>query len=350
MNNVHKLLVSSLLIILAGCENTHAPRESITDVLYPHVETQPVDTSGDAADDPAIWINQQTPEKSLVLGTDKKQGLNVYNLKGEILQQLAIGRLNNVDIRYGINLDGQTIDLAAASNRSNNSISLFSISKQGKVSHLNDIMTTLPEVYGLCMYRDNNDNQYVFINDKDGRFQQYQVIIEKEALSGKLVREFALNSQPEGCVADDLTGQLYMGEEAAGIWTTPANPQASELKKIANLGEFLTADVEGMGLYYYQQKPYLVVSSQGSNSYAVYDLTDNYKAIGHFRIGTDLSTQVDEVSETDGLEVTSVALGSQWPDGLLVAQDGYNQLPDATQNFKLVSGTGLRQLIEKWTK
>lgn len=349
MNNVKGLFAFTLILFVSACDNTHTPRESIKDILYPEVETQPVDTSGDAADDPAIWVNAQTPEKSLVLGTDKKQGLNVYDLTGQLRQQLPIGRLNNVDIRYNIDFNGELIDLAAASNRTNNSISLFAIDNLGKVSLLQDIPTSLPEVYGLCMYSDK-DHQYVFINDKDGRYQQYQIINQQNKLSGKLVREFALNTQPEGCVADDLTGQLYMGEEASGIWMTSAKPLQSQIIKIADLDLMLHADVEGMGIYYFQQKPYLVVSSQGSNSYVVFDLENNNTPIGQFRIGTNSANNVDEVSETDGLDVSSANLGAQFPDGLLVAQDGYNQLPHAAQNFKLVSGTGLRQLIEQWTQ
>src|SRR5690606_16649840 len=46
-----------------------------------HTQTDPVNTSGDAADDPAIWIHPQQPERSLVLGTNKKAGLQVYDLQ-----------------------------------------------------------------------------------------------------------------------------------------------------------------------------------------------------------------------------------------------------------------------------
>ncbi|WP_448567727.1 phytase [Thalassotalea ganghwensis] len=348
MKTVNYLLVCLLVSALAGCENTHKQRLSISDVLTPSVETLPVNTEGDAADDPAIWINMQNTEQSLIIGTDKKLGLNVYNLAGELTQQLAIGRLNNVDLRYQISLAGEQVDIAAASNRSNNSISLLAINTEGQLTHLNDIKTNLNEVYGLCMYQ-NNDNNYVFINDKDGRYQQYQLHTEKLPISATLVREFSLPSQPEGCVADDKSQKLYMGEEAKGIWQLSADPKINDLNQVAELDNMLNADVEGVGLYYLNEQPYLVVSSQGTNSYVIYQLNDTIKALGHFRVATNQTHNVDEVSETDGLEVTSMSLGKDWPDGLLVVQDGYNQLPDAAQNFKLVSGTGIKQFIEKWT-
>ncbi|MFM9701242.1 phytase, partial [Streptomyces europaeiscabiei] len=42
-------------------------------------QTTPVAAFGDAADDPAIWINPQDAKNSLILGTDKRRGLMVYD-------------------------------------------------------------------------------------------------------------------------------------------------------------------------------------------------------------------------------------------------------------------------------
>ncbi|EPN51188.1 phytase domain-containing protein, partial [Pseudomonas syringae pv. actinidiae ICMP 18807] len=67
-------------------------------------QSQPVGRQGDAADDPAIWVNPQNPAQSRVLGTNKKQGLLAYDLSGKQLQELPVGRLNNVDIRPGFML------------------------------------------------------------------------------------------------------------------------------------------------------------------------------------------------------------------------------------------------------
>jgi 3-phytase len=41
------------------------------------VETDPVPSSGDAADDPALWIHPTEPASSLIVGTDKDAGLGV---------------------------------------------------------------------------------------------------------------------------------------------------------------------------------------------------------------------------------------------------------------------------------
>src|SRR5690606_33806904 len=63
------------------------------------VETTPVSSFGDAADDPAIWANPDDPAASLVIATDKKAGLYVYDMQGQVVQFLPDGKMNNVDLR-----------------------------------------------------------------------------------------------------------------------------------------------------------------------------------------------------------------------------------------------------------
>lgn len=318
--------------------------------LLPTAETRPVPTSGDAADDPAIWLNKANPEQSRILATNKKRGLMIHDLQGKVIQQLDIGRVNNIDVRYGFTLNGQTIDIAAASNRSNRSISLFTIdSTTGEVDWLSDISTDLDDPYGLCMYQSAEHN-YVFVNDTDGRFQQYLLSTDKGKVSGKLVHEFKVASQPEGCVADDSSGQLYFGEEALGIWQVSAMPTKSMPMLIAPLSETFVADVEGLAIYHMHEQRFLIASSQGNNSYAVFALDDQNHYLGSFQIAMNLAKQIDGVSETDGLDIVSVPLGQAFPQGLLVVQDGHNVMPNDKQNFKLVSASQLNQFIQKALK
>ena len=48
------------------------PEDKIVYVVKPNAETPQVITKGDAADDPAIWINNISTTNSLIFGTDKK--------------------------------------------------------------------------------------------------------------------------------------------------------------------------------------------------------------------------------------------------------------------------------------
>src|SRR5262245_1879694 len=80
------------------------------------VETDPVPHGGDAADDPAIWINPNDAAKSTIIGTDKMGGLAVYDLSGKQIQYLSDGKMDNVDLRDGFNLGGQKVAIVTASN------------------------------------------------------------------------------------------------------------------------------------------------------------------------------------------------------------------------------------------
>lgn len=312
--------------------------------LPAYAQTEPVASFGDAADDPAIWVNSHIPAQSLVYGTDKKSGLNVYDLDGKLVTSLPVGRVNNVDIRYNVNINGALFDIAAASNRTNKSISLFKIDQRsGFPTFISDIKTDLADPYGLCMGKYGQD-LVVWINDTDGRFQRYDLDLSGKQAIGKKSLEWTVPSQPEGCISDDAGKRLFYGEESTGVWLKNIDSAAKD-KLIAGLNSEIAADIEGMGIYALDSKNYLVVSSQGNNRYAVYAVDDKNKYLGVFEIGANWPQLIDGASETDGLAVTSTDLGKQLPNGLLVVQDGHNVLPKATQNFKLIKGSLLRNWI-----
>jgi len=140
-------------------------------------------------------------------------------------------------------------------------------------------------------------------------------------------------------VADDVTGDLYIGEENVAVWKYSAEPGDSEARtKVDGIeGGNLTGDIEGIAILRgADERGYLVVSDQGIDSFALYGLAEDHAYLGHFRVVADGSTGIDGVSETDGIEVTSANLGPAFPHGVFVAQDGRNITPPERQNFKLV--------------
>lgn len=314
---------------------TQAP---LIPLVKPQVQTDPVPSLGDAADDPAIWVNQKNPQQSLVLGTDKQGGLLVYDLMGKMQQNLPIGRVNNVDVRAGFMFNGKNIDLAVASNRDHNSLHVFAIDPDsGFVSELGQVATVNQDIYGLCMYKNQAGDIYAIVNDKDGRFFQYRMQDNRGKIAAEKVREFSVSSQPEGCVADDKNHRLFVGEENKAVWALDARAdKPSTLTEVMPVGEHLKADIEGIALYQNDNEDYLVISSQGNDSFVVIDATPPFAYRGVFRIGFNTDLGIDGVSETDGLEVTSVNLGQPWQKGMLVVQDGRNRMPVDNQNFKYV--------------
>ncbi len=341
--------IASWPAILAAAglaERPPVPAPETMPLARPSVETVPVETGGDAADDPAIWIDPADPARSVVIGTQKKSGLYVYGLDGKVIQYLPDGRMNNVDLREGFRLGGRDVTLVTASNRTTKGISIYALDPATR--WLTDVAdglqaTGFDDPYGLCMYRSARSNRtYVFVNQGDGQMRQWELVATPAGkVRVKLVRELPFQTQVEGCVADDETGMLYVGEEDVGIWREGAEPRGrparSMLAAVAD-NPALKDDIEGMSLYTQEDgKGYLVVSSQGNDSYALFRREGDNAYVGSFRIGADMAAGIDGVSETDGLDVTSRAAGPQFPRGLMVAQDGRNVSPPENQNFKLVS-------------
>lgn len=317
-------------------------------VLPARVQTEPVPSFGDAADDPAIWVNAAEPHNSRVLGTDKKGGLLVYDLDGKQVQDLRIGRVNNVDVRKGLRLGDREVDVAVASNRDHNSLQVFAIEPaSGEVSVLGEVATPLEEIYGLCLFKDNGGAIHAIVNDKDGSFLQYRLSAPDGAVQGELVRRFATATQPEGCVADDRGQRLFIGEEDKAVWALDARADApTTMEKVIAVGGPLKADIEGLALYHGQQRDYLVISSQGNDSYVVVEASPPYRLRGAFRIGLDAERGIDGASQTDGLEVTSANLGGPWSQGLMVVQDGRKRMPEGRQNFKYIAWSQVVQALK----
>jgi 3-phytase len=302
------------------------------------VETDPVPNGGDAADDPAIWVNPSDPAQSAIIGTDKRGGLAVYDLSGKQIQYLRDGEMDNVDLRDGFKLGGQTVPIVTASNRSDNSIAIYKLDP--KTRTLENVAARKIKhgltVYGMCMYRSAKTSKiYYFGTSKSGDVEQWELFDSSGKVDAKKVRNFKLGSTVEGCVADDELGHFYVGEEAIGIWKFGAEPEAgSNGTQVAKVGDgHLFADVEGLAIAYGKDGAgYLIASSQGNHSYVVYRREGNNEFVKKFRIGN--SEGVDGCEETDGIDVTTANLGPAFPQGIFVVQDGVND--KGNQNFKLV--------------
>lgn len=333
-------------LLLAGCAFTPPvvmsplPTASVT----ASVETDPVGTADDAADDPAIWRNAADPAGSLVVATDKQAAIHVYDLKGKRLHSAPSPRLNNVDLR---DVGGTTGVLVAASDRqdiANAKMALFRLDTAArKLVPIGSIAVGAGEAYGMCLWQRASDKAlFGFLVLKDGRIDQVALDLSGPVPTGKVVRSMKLATQSEGCVVDDRTGVLYVTEEDVGLWKFDAAPDApvtaTALAKAD--GKEIVMDAEGVALAPEgADGGYLLVSSQGDNAYAVYRLPA-VTYVGRFRIGDGA---LDGVQETDGIELMPGDFGPAFPDGLFVAQDGDNR--PQTQNFKYLGWAEIRKAL-----
>jgi 3-phytase len=320
----------------------------IRDSVLASVESDsiPAQIGDDAVDDPAIWVHPGDPSLSTVIVTNKKGGMAVYDLQGKMLHYYEGDAYNNVDVRSRIMIGNESIELVAASNISTNGITFFriNVSTRGLVQfgRTYPLDTTLiDEVYGICLGRDlKKGKDYVIVNGKNGNVVQYELKASPDSITLTQKRKISLSSQPEGMVVDDELGYLYIGEETRGIWKyslSPGDISVSEISEAGVANPAIRFDIEGLAIYYAANKTgYLIASSQGNFSYALFERSGDNKYLGSFKVSS--GPEIDGVEETDGLDVCNLNFGPAFPNGFLVVQDGYNFQNGrlASQNIKLI--------------
>lgn len=311
------------------------------ETILPKLETTPVISSDDAADDVCIWHNSKDSDRSIVVGSDKQWGLISYALDGSILSKSPFGKINNVDIYEDFYFKGETYPLIFGSNRSEKTIDIYRLFPDGKLQRLNQIkVPELRDVYGITFYRGER-HKYVFLSDKKGRVQQWMFGLNGDLPDLKLLRTLKVKSIVEGMVADEYYEKLYFAEENVGLWEVNVHPWKAEAFQllIPTDKDQLLADFEGVTL---MERPdgegLIFISIQGNNAYGIVDRKSK-KFLGGFRIGN--FNGIDAVSDTDGIDLSTFS-SELFPQGIFIAQDGDNNTEN--QNYKFVD---LGQILRK---
>jgi 3-phytase len=347
----------SLIIGLSACSHSELISDSKlmpigagTPVLL-SLETASVGTRGmDAADDPEIWVDPKNPNNAYIIATDKKAGLYVYGLDGKVVDHAAMGPLNNVDLRqFEVMAVHQT--LIAASDRAKNGAQFFTLTQLGKLQSIGFLSLPTSEAYGLCLGRTSSGLKLAIIG-KNGDV----VLASLEAQNGgvkKISEErFVVGSQSEGCVFDDVTGRLFIGEEAKGIWVYDSEAPNKTPRHLmaAAPGPELIPDVEGLSILVEPDTNhrYLLASSQGDSAFAVWRI-DTPKTEYKGRFSLIGGRGIDPVTGTDGIAAKGGQIGP-FSQGLIVVQDdaetdGEANGPRTRQNYKLADWAEIKSAL-----
>jgi len=391
-NNFSDTQTNQFITVAVDLDSIPLAQPTVETPLTQDSEAATTPLQGDS-DDPAIWVHPSNPDESLVIATLKDGGAVVFDLQGEIVQTITPAdvdpsfefgeiRYNNVDIVYNLELPSQVAgestptDVAVFSDRANDTLAIFGIdpdsgtlfdltapnlsNSEFSIFGVDDGEAT---AYGLATYTSPVSGQsYAFVTQADGN-QVAQLELQPQigaadavSIDAEVVRTIDLpvptgdseDSQSEGLVVDEELGFGYVAlEERVGILKFSAEPDGGEDLRTIQLieQEALVPDIEGLELYYSADGTgYLVASSQGDSSYAVYSREGNNQFLGSFAVGENGS--IDQVNESDGLDIINVSLGSAFPNGLAVFQDGANdpqnpvpdeeELENNSTNFKFV--------------
>jgi len=311
------LLTSGLLLAIAL-----VPRPARAVNVVPPVVTLVNNDSGDQ-DDMCFWLHPQELSRSTVIVSDKKAGsLFVYDLKGNRLQAIAVPKPGNIDIRYNFPLGGERVDIVALNERKTRKILVYKVDRGTRMlSRVDDDNIRTGENYGFTLYRSPVSGRfYAFTGpEMETLIKQWELVDDRKGrIKGEgPLRILGPGGIVEGMLADDETGTLYMSQESGGIWKYSAEPSGDTSgSRIVNAGEHgLVPDVEGITLYYRAGGAgYLIVSSQGSNAFKVYDRRPPHDYIGTF--------MVRGVEGTDGCDVINLPLGSAFRGGVFACHNG----------------------------
>lgn len=362
------LLLCASLVVACGQPAAEQPAQqqaetadrAITTVdVAAAVETLVADNPAVDADDPALWADPADPNRALWFGTDKSIGLYVHDLAGRVVQFFGDGPINNVDLR-DFTVAGRPMVLVAGSEREKFGVMTWLLDPATlQVSRWGFLPTGreaggFGEPYGFCMGQFGG-NTYLVPNNKDGVVRAYRITEGAGGPAMALAHEWKLGSQPEGCVVDDATGDLYVGEEDVAIWRMSlARPDAAPTQIAAVDGSRLVADVEGLAIMRDAGRSYLIASSQGDSAFAVWERAGgDYRWVGRFRV---TGGPIDPVTEADGVSAWSGPIAG-FPTGAIVMHDtcdgeGPNDPPAATcdsdnrqQNYKLVDWRDVKRAL-----
>lgn len=373
-NNFDDLLPTRFLALALTTELVPAALPVVETTYTRDEENPPAGILAGDSDDPAIWLHPEDPGQSFIALTLKDGGLVTLDLAGELVQTIAPDqygdfRYNNVDVVYNFPLGDERVDLFVVSDRQNDTLAVWQIDPNTR--QVSDVTSDMmletifgvddgeATAYGLAAYTSpQSGTTYVFVTQADGA-QVVQLALADDGNGGvgaSIVRVLPLpvptgdpsDSQAEGLVVDRFLGYLYVALEGeVGLLKFRAEPDAGDdYTVIHSMDEdYLQPDVEGLTIYYGAgETGYLLVSSQGDHTYAVFERSGDNAYLGSFIVADN--GDVDQANESDGADVLSTPLGPDFPYGLLVVQDGANdpqnavadgeELENNSTNFKYV--------------
>lgn len=329
MKNIFKYIVITMgYILTTACSSNNQP---IVSVIKPKIVTEP--TRHDT-DDPAIWVNEDDPEASLILGTDKNEdgAIYVYDLNGKIQTDKVVRGLkrpNNIDIEEFEFGDGSEIFIAVTTERLTNKLRIFSVPDMlpidnGGIEVFTGEIDRAP--MGISLYkRESDDVVFAIVGRKsgpsDGYLWQYRLDGNLDGTIGAtMVRSFGTYSgekEIEAIAVDDEYGYVYYSDEGVGVRKYHADPDQTneELALFATTG--IADDHEGISIYKTDMGTgYIILSDQQANKFHFFS-----------REGTELNPHDHQLIKvinaacnfSDGSEVTNASLGSLFPKGLFVA-------------------------------
>jgi 3-phytase len=239
----YNVLAVSLLLGTVGCDSNSTaddadnPQHSQIPSVEPAAQTTP--TATDGANDPAIWIDGDDPQNSLILGAGLAGGLEVYDLEGTRIGSVGGAAITLVDVRSSFPLAGESVGLAIAYDIAESNILAYTIDPQERaVTQIEAAsFATNAEIEGLCMYQSSlSGKSYVFAAGS-GMIQQWELYDQGGELAARQVRSVPVGYGAGHCVGHDAGAAIYFSHETIGVFKMNAEPESEEAMQTVDVAE-----------------------------------------------------------------------------------------------------------------
>ncbi len=343
MKSIHFLLPLAFLLAIscgqgdntaesdAEQDNTSTDSTSIK-VIQPRVVTQAVEHD---TDDPAIWINPKDLNQSLIIGTDKDSlgALYAFDLDGRIVKRsVTLNRPNNVDVAYGLMVNGVATDYAITGERHSHMMRIFSLPDMQPIDgggipvYVGEVGPEYRDLMGMVVYVAPDGEHYAIAGRKNGPTDgtylwQYRLYGKNDGTVGaELVRKFGNFSgrkEIEAIAVDHNLGYIYYSDEQAGVRKYHAHPYKGNEELAFFATEGFLDDHEGVSIYNLTDSTgYIIVSDQRRNAFRMFPREgSNGNPHAHPEVGVVFTA----TNNSDGNEITTESFNGRFPGGLFVA-------------------------------
>ncbi|RSK41803.1 phytase [Mangrovimonas spongiae] len=334
------IILSAFSLVILSCGN-NLPE------IAPTLKTNKVPHD---SDDPAIWVNNENPEKSIVFGTDKDEvngGVYAFDLEGKIIKEKSLTGIsypNNVDVEYGFKLtDSTQTDIMVFTEREKHQVRVYSVPDMTPLDNggfkvfTDETNVEMKRPMGVSIYKNSTNGEVSFFVSRkegptEGYLYQYELVSDSLGVKVNLLRKigtFSGEKEIEAIAVDDELGYVYYSDEGVGVRKYYADPKKGDEELAMFGGEYFKDDIEGIAIAKYKNgNGALIVSNQQDGSFNLFSRKDN-SYIKTLNLGT---------LETDGCDVVTKPLGTKFPNGLFVSmndeQDFFYHAVDSLQLSK----------------
>ncbi|RYF88780.1 MAG: phytase, partial [Caulobacteraceae bacterium] len=221
-----------------------------------------------------------------IAGSGGLGGVELYDAKGARVSSAPAGEVVGLDVRYGVPLNGRSETVLGVMDAQQSRLRFFTVGDTLTEVTAGVLSADLSAESG-CLYKSPLDGSlFMFALGAGGEIDQWSIFDNGQGrLDGRLVRRLHIASEASYCTVDDLSGALYIAEQAVGVWKFDAEPEAETIPTLIDAVGLGRVTEEAGGVAVVDGGPgarYLITSNASANDFHVFNREDGHRYLGSF--------------------------------------------------------------------